>query len=374
MPSSSHQHQAQPTAAKPAHTGQVLAATLLLAGLLSQSVPSTARAFHDGGAASCEACHIMHDATPGQILMNGSDPLLTFGTASDVCLACHGGPNGVLADNPTLPGPERGAGNYVFLLEDNLNDAADGQTNVIEGHAAGHSIISQEYGLTADPRWSAAPGGSYPSGQLGCTSCHDPHGNTNFRMLYGAGEIQGGAATFVYDAPQAVGLDITDPLQTESPAAHTAYLAGVSNWCSNCHGRYHGEGHASKFEHEYNESLEGEHVTRYNRYEGTASPTTGNWATAYLPEVPFEEPTMTTTATNGPSRSSRVMCLSCHRAHASSAPAAGRWDFRVTDLNQDGRVSGSYALPNPFGGGQGQLCEKCHTSTPNTSHYQSGAQ
>ncbi len=55
------------------------------------------------------------------------------------------------------------------------------------------------------------------------------------------------------------------------------------------------------------------------------------------------------------------MCLSCHRAHASSAPAAGRWDFNVALLDEDGLVSGSYPIPNPYlDPDQGTLCSKCH--------------
>ena len=55
------------------------------------------------------------------------------------------------------------------------------------------------------------------------------------------------------------------------------------------------------------------------------------------------------------------MCLSCHRAHATSSPAAGRWDFKVALLADDGRASGSYPIPNPYGGAaQGPLCSKCH--------------
>ena len=210
-------------------------ATALLAGILVLSPAYSARAFHDGGAAECAACHVMHDAADGEVLMDGSSPLLTAASASDVCLSCHEGADGVMAANPLLPGLLRGAGDFVFLLEDNLNDAPDGLAAPIAGHAAGHSIVSMAYGLEPDPRWTHAPGGNFPSSQLGCTSCHDPHGNSNFRMLNGAGEIQGGAAVFVYDAPQAAGLDVTDPTAVETRNRHTAYIRGMSDWCANCH-------------------------------------------------------------------------------------------------------------------------------------------
>ena len=69
-------------------------------------------------------------------------------------------------------------------------------------------------------------------------------------------------------------------------------------------------------------------------------------------------------ADTGPANNtSRMMCLSCHRAHASSAPYAGRWDFNIQTWADEGMLSGSYPIPNPYpivGPDQGQLCEKCH--------------
>jgi hypothetical protein len=55
------------------------------------------------------------------------------------------------------------------------------------------------------------------------------------------------------------------------------------------------------------------------------------------------------------------MCLTCHRAHASSAADAGRWDFQVTLLHEDGAESGSYQIPDPYAStNQRSLCNKCH--------------
>ena len=54
--------------------------------------------------------------------------------------------------------------------------------------------------------------------------------------------------------------------------------------------------------------------------------------------------------------------MTCHRAHASSAMDAGRWDFNVTFLSEDGDESGSYEIPDPYAdpGNQRSLCNKCH--------------
>ena len=70
---------------------------------------------------------------------------------------------------------------------------------------------------------------------------------------------------------------------------------------------------------------------------------------------------MTISSTQGPTAASQVMCLTCHRAHATSAMDAGRWDFNVTFLHEDGVESGSYALPDPYADvDQRSLCNKCH--------------
>jgi len=321
--------------------------------------PGLAAAFHDGGVGSCERCHVMHDAVPGQVAFDGTRALLLAASSTDLCLTCHGD-GGVMGLNPLNPPRELGAGNFVFLLEDDLDDAPAATSPRLAGEAAGHSIVSPALGLAADSRWSRAPGGAFPSAALGCTSCHDPHGNAGFRMLHGAGPVQGGTGTFIYPAPVAAGLPITDPGAVESRTSHSAYIAGMTRWCANCHGFYHDHGSAH-FEHPVDEILDSGVRRRYERYEGDAFPSSGAAATSYLPQVPFESSAATVTGTSGPGSDGRLHCLTCHRAHASSAPASGRWDFRVYRLADDGVASGSWPLPSPYADAQQrQLCRKCH--------------
>jgi len=330
---------------------------------LAIALSTPALGFHDGGVARCDGCHVMHNDTvargPG-----GEGTLLLDISPSDVCLNCHAGAAGsVLGSDPLIPPRERGAGNFVFLLEDNINDRPDGLINPIPGQAAGHSIVAPARGLWQDSRFALAPGGTFPSAMLGCTSCHDPHGRAGFRLLYGVGSVQGGLAFFSSDSPDAVGISLVG---VETPTSHTAYRQGMSNWCGNCHGNYHENG-ISAFEHENDRNLGPDVRNQYNVYDGDDAPLGGSFATAYLPEVPYQDnrPTNTTNSTLGPSGPSRVMCLSCHRAHASSAPAAGRWDFNISLLADDGVVSGSYPIPDPYDSpNQGTLCTKCHSSGP----------
>ncbi len=85
-----------------------------------------------------------------------------------------------------------------------------------------------------------------------------------------------------------------------------------------------------------------------------------------------------TSSTAGPTSSDQVMCLSCHRAHATAFPDAGKWDFSATLItddshpaNGDGGVTGNDVTNSYYGrvfddgdGSESQmqrsLCNKCH--------------
>jgi hypothetical protein len=339
--------------------------------LLILCVAPGAYSFHEKGVARCEACHTMHSSEDGMPMDPqhpvATPPLLRFGSATTTCLSCHANEVGaVWGTNPLAPPPERGAGNFVFLREENINDAPMG-TNYrsIPGSCSGHSVVAPELGFGPDPLHLTAPGGTYPSRELGCTSCHDPHGNDNYRLLYGVGRISAGDFYFSNAAPSAQGISLAG--DGETATNHTAYLSGMSEWCANCHGKIHnttsGFQHSvgGGFQHPVNEALTSEIAARYNNYGGVTNPNGGSPQFAYISQVPFEDPSLTISSTAGPTNSSRMNCMTCHRAHATSSPEAGRWDFSVNTLGDDGISSGSYAIPNPYNDPtQRQLCVKCH--------------
>jgi len=336
---------------------------LLFAACLCLMFAGSSYAFHDEGVAHCNGCHTMHNSEDGALVdpdsPTGNPYLLKDATPSDVCLSCHAtGLGAVFATDVLTPAPQKGAGNFIFLLEDNINDGHEGALHPIPGDAAGHSLDAPGHGLSTDGTIGSAPGGSFPASQLGCSSCHDPHGNPNFRMLYGAGgSVQDGLATFANAAPDADGLSIF--FGSESNSNHTAYKSGMSAWCANCHGDFH-DNVGTDLIHPTGVAMGASIATNYELYNGTSDLTGGALATAYLAQVPFEDPANTTSSTAGPSAASQVSCVTCHRAHATSAPNAGRWDFNVTGLAEDGHESGSYALPNPYDIYQRSLCNKCH--------------
>ena len=343
--------------------------TLALAFVLV-FVAAPALAFHDGGVAHCNGCHTMHNSQDGALVdpdsPNGNPYLLIDATATDVCLSCHATRLGaVWGDDPLAPPPELGGGNFVFLQEDNLNDGHAGATNPIPGDAAGHNVIAPSKGVGADATLTTSPGGAYPSNVLSCTSCHDPHGNQDFRLLYGVGTVTAGNFPFAFPAPDATGLALFGA--PESNSNHTAYRSGMSAWCGNCHGDFHNNG--AKLIHPSGRAI-GSLANTYNLYNGTDDLTGGTQATAYLAAVPFEGATNGTPGnTSGPVGSDQVSCISCHRAHATSGPDAGRWDFNVTFLAEDGLESGAYIIPNPYTVNQRSLCNKCHAQDVNQAPF-----
>jgi hypothetical protein len=311
-----------------------------------------------------------------------------------------------------------------------------------EGDRHGHNIVATNFLYLADKTNTQAPGGLsiYPSSSLACTSCHDPHGRYRrnfdgsitttgrpiagsgsfksspapnstvsvgaYRMLAGQGYLPkslGGALAFSYDPPAAVAPD--KPNRSEAVTqTRVAYGAGMSEWCMNCHYNMHTPFYpgAENLLHPIGATAKLGIVSKstdsiyskadnYNRYVRTGE-LTGLVDTSYLSLVPFEEGTSDYTVLKshantdgswlaGPDRTNaQVMCLTCHRAHASGWDGIMRWNTKTSFI----AYNGAYApIANPeyaqgrteaearqayydrpafptFALNQDSLCNKCH--------------
>jgi hypothetical protein len=207
----------------------------------------------------------------------------------------------------------------------------------------------------------------------------------NYRLL-GDSSYSGGSGgagnSFSHDAPIARHSSVSKFGETD--ASHVDYGSGMSEWCANCHSGVLNSEHqpAGGFEHPAgnSEKLESDIITNYNAYLRTGD-FSGLAATAYLQFVPFERGVsipdlLDPNSGQGPNANSNVMCLTCHRAHASAFANSGRWDFKASLLAESHPAMGDVGVTPTdvhysyygrdivaeFGGGQRQFCEKCHGS------------
>jgi predicted CXXCH cytochrome family protein len=328
-------------------------------------------------------------ATASGQLLKGTD-------ASSTCLNCHAGGGGgyhVFSTNASNWSP---GGDFFWLTQSYTNSNWSGSVTS-EPDQMGHNIIAKDYGLTVDDTNTNAPGGTYPSNSLGCVSCHDPHGQVmggtangqkpisvsgsygdapvgdtiagNYRLL---GDINYDVITAA--APIAV-ISVTDKYG-ETDASHVAYGTGMSEWCGSCHGEYLVTDKLLK--HPTSVSLGGTIATTYGAYVATGD-YTGVAATSYTALVPFEHNEtdkllLDPEDTSGPVADDQVMCLTCHRAHASAFTNITRWDMEhellaeswptAANLTAMGAIDDSayYGrdIAADFGDFQRSLCNKCH--------------
>ncbi len=353
--------------------------TLILTG-----TPANA-SFHSGGVGSCNGCHVMHDSTQS---LRGADP-------SSTCLNCHANNQRVFSNDGNVYSP---GGDFYWLTQ-----SFAGATYQSPDYTHGHNVIAIDFGLVADSMLATAPSHGivqYQSSWLGCQSCHDPHGRVsgsmpqqtitrsgsygnvasggNYRLLGGVSYNGGEAASGISFSSAAPVAKAYKPTQADWPAEtdnnHVDYGFGMSEWCTNCHSGYDVQTHNAAFVHPSgaNGAFGSAEMATYNSYVATGD-LSGLEISSFDHLIPFERGTidrsqLDTSRTDGPSTTAKVMCLTCHRAHASAFSASARWDFQVQNLLDSPVLLTPQGIHAYYGddisirynSGQGQLCEKCH--------------
>jgi len=353
--------------------------------------------------------------------------LLLGSDSSSTCLNCHQsagdpGPTSFHVSTPDVEMPPglppkqlTPGGDFGWLKKSYSWIPALGQGVAYSyGERHGHNILSATFGYLVDGTKATAPGGTYPSLSLSCISCHDPHGkyrrnqdgsittsgmsvkgsgsyNTSpdpdsftavgaYRLLGGSGYFPkslGRGFAFIYTIPAAVAPETYNRAEDAS-VTRVAYGSGMSDWCRNCHTNIHDDVYPAKLKHPAGAALGSTLVYNYNRYVKTGD-VSGIEATAYSSLVPFEigsnyyallKGIVTNTPTKGPNSSDgnpAVMCLTCHRAHASSWDSATRWNTKTDFIVYNGKYSQEGAIYQPYGQGRTELeASKGYYNTPAT--------
>ena len=364
-----------------------------LAAVLAFGLAGTAFAFHEGGVAHCDGCHSMHQSaenpvsgTPNSTLLKGTDP-------SSTCLNCHAGSGDehVLSTDATNWSP---GGDFFWMTQSYTNGSVTSDPDNMA-----HNIIAADFTLALDGTNTTAPGGTYSSALLGCSSCHDPHGQVqggtansqdpiSVSGSYGAtppaGTIAGNYRLLGDDQYTGSVINVAAPVAVtagfgETDVSHVAYGQGMAEWCASCHADFVSD--PNKHRAGNGDTLGSSIATNYNAYVATGDFTGGAGATAYTALVPFERQETdksillaAVTSTQGPVAGDNVMCLTCHRAHASAFNNITRWDMEhellaegwptAANLTAMGAVANAdyYGrnIGTDFGDYQRSLCNKCH--------------
>lgn len=377
------------------------------AAVLSFATAGSALAFHDGGVATCDGCHTMHNSykgakmtvnNPGAYVSNAY--LLKGSDQSSTCLNCHSGSSTSGYKVATNPVPAAGAapvqftpgGDFAWMQKDYTWTTPRTGSSPKDRH--GHNIVAADFGYTQDGTLTVAPGGTYPRGNLACSSCHDPHGKYRlledgsvvttalgtavlpiglsssyggmpdaeeaagaYRLLAGPGYQPAsltGSFAFGSNPPVAIAPK-TYNVSEATTQSRVAYGSGMSEWCANCHGGIHNDAYPTNLRHPAGNGakLTAGVVANYNAYKKSGD-LTGGIANAYDTLVPYEIGATGTNADRttllgyaagganaaaGATTGNNVMCLSCHRAHATGFQSMSRWNNNTEFLT----VGGVYA-------------------------------
>ena len=369
---------------------------LAAAAIFSLATAGSALAFHSGGVAECEGCHSMHNSFEGSANVTGmaqyqSGPfLLKAQDQSGSCLNCHNAADtvgssyhistaGVTPMDSTIPVELTPGGDFAWLKK-TMTGSIRKTATTWEGDRHGHNIVAVDFGYTADKTLTAAPGGTYPAGNLACSSCHDPHGRYRrdaagaeattglpifnsgsytssnapisgvsavgaYRILAGVGyqpKSLAGSFAFGAETPSAVApstYNATTNVTAAGVADRVAYGSGMSEWCANCHTAMHNDTYTSGTSGLVHPAGNGAKFTapiaaNYAAYV-TSGIMTGTGA-GYSALAPFETgagKALTDitalkafqAAPTAPDTTSNVSCLSCHRAHASAFESMARY-------------------------------------------------
>lgn len=341
--------------------------------LFSFCLSGVALAFHGGGVAHCDGCHSMHAGSgnegrfisQGPSLTNASDP-------SSVCLNCHNGAARYHVNS--ADGSNTNEGGDFHWTQDNGYTYYNRGVRQVDPNQKGHNMLAADFGLTNDANLTMAPGGSWLAAGFGCTACHDPHGQAGGGTVgsadpisvsgsYGAVPAEGtqaGNYRLLYDSYR-VNFNNDAPIARANSydGASVQYGSGMSGWCANCHNGFYTQS-ASGGMHPTDKAP----PSTYDSYVATGN-FTGTQATAYDPLVPIErggvaassdlpDPTDSATAGFGTTGTSQVMCLTCHRAHASAFDNALRFDYTTSEfiaeswytLGRDGVVDDPDGVPD----------------------------
>lgn len=300
---------------------------------LTLTVSARAGVWHVGESLPCGQCHAQHASVGGEAIAGGPySVLLLRASVDELCLSCHDG------SDPTAPDVMAPVAMYA---QGKPPESAGGhlvQTGTT--HVSGHDL-----GLPAQIPLNEAG----RSMTLTCGTCHDYHGNSNYRNLRfdpaGVGDsilIVAGRDVFWNTSP---GLP---PSANATAAAYRreniGYRSGLSVWCASCHDQIAIDAPAPPPAHFH------AHPTNvaFGGFSGSAHVDASHWVDGKgegfqdenaitgegIPRLPFLQPAATDFATSQQVASSNeLFCGTCHAAHGTTFARDLRWPYVEGGVN-----------------------------------------
>jgi len=253
---------------------------------------------------ACAGCHRGHTAVLSSLLKQGT-------TYYSFCTSCHDGTGantnvvdgvflGTVTSWSTQTYGTAGAGlNGGGFSNAKPYTARSSRTGTSAAVTSKHDVTSDTATYTA---WGGGSTGPGTTMTLTCVTCHDAHGNTNYRILKST-------------VNSVTGLTVTS---NESTIDYTKdqYKSGQSTWCVACHTQYKTtQGIVGNSSGTYDAGDSQGAVVRYRHPMDVALGATN--ASNLNTNTPLPVDQTTYSAAIG--ASDTIQCLTCHQAHGTSS-------------------------------------------------------
>lgn len=334
-----------------------LAVVVVLVVGVTASALATTHGNYSTTTDACAGCHVAHAA--------GAPKLLKVGpTQTKFCYVCHG------SGAPGSPYDIQDGRTFGSTADAVYQSTAGGfdrlwiSGTTFQDVTSRHSVIGYAYDtISAGSRNLEDPSlkftGTIPGGTnkisgsgLVCGSCHNPHaGGTNPpnpRLLRTSISLLDSNNNVV----TVTNLSVSFATETVSSSVYnpayrvTGYVSGSAAWCAACHDKFNkgqGSGHDKGTDYYYRHAMSVSASVYTGNTNLTGDPNTG-------------------TSAGTPLESGKVVCLTCHRAHATTAQMTSaytqNWPRDIGDPQQYGTGTGTTsALLRMKNRG---VCYNCH--------------